>query len=321
MAKRHPSPAKRKPWPSKDGGSQVSPYDRASSMLLALLITIGVVVVAAVHALAEQPDPRSAARRSGGDDRSLARTAKGAATAGRPAARSSTPPPTNPSSAHDKETTDVQQNLSVAGRGRGRQGGRVGRSRTGGSHPARQLRHRRRHLRRLRRRPRTRATGRASPAAPPLGGHVPEGNTLDLYARQLDFFGIELGVLMPDNKIIYAFNLRKPKPDTRKRSPTPPSTKSAITSPGGAATLQQADRGTAGPGGNRPRGAPDPEVPSAGDGSEVGHAGEELPRRRSPKDIKQDPLRRPDRRRRVRVLRDRADAQVITDWSRTQVMT
>ncbi len=29
------------------------------------------------------------------------------------------------------------------------------------------------------------------------------------YARQLDFFDIELGVLMPDNKIIYAFNLAK----------------------------------------------------------------------------------------------------------------
>jgi hypothetical protein len=40
-------------------------------------------------------------------------------------------------------------------------------------------------------------------------------NTLDAYARQLDFFKIELGVLMPDNKIIYVFNLAKPKPDTR----------------------------------------------------------------------------------------------------------
>jgi len=39
--------------------------------------------------------------------------------------------------------------------------------------------------------------------------------TLDLYARQLDCFGIELGVLMPDNKIVYAFHFTKPKPDTR----------------------------------------------------------------------------------------------------------
>ena len=37
----------------------------------------------------------------------------------------------------------------------------------------------------------------------------------DVYARQLDFFDIELGMLMPDNKIVYAFHLSKPKPDTR----------------------------------------------------------------------------------------------------------
>ena len=37
----------------------------------------------------------------------------------------------------------------------------------------------------------------------------------DVYARQLDFFGIELGVLLPDNKIAYAFHLTKKKPDTR----------------------------------------------------------------------------------------------------------
>lgn len=40
-------------------------------------------------------------------------------------------------------------------------------------------------------------------------------STLDAYARQLDFFKIELGVLLPDNKIIYAHNLTKSKPDTR----------------------------------------------------------------------------------------------------------
>ena len=37
----------------------------------------------------------------------------------------------------------------------------------------------------------------------------------DLYARQLDYFGIELGMLRNDNKIIYAYHLSKPKPDTR----------------------------------------------------------------------------------------------------------
>ncbi len=43
-----------------------------------------------------------------------------------------------------------------------------------------------------------------------------KGATLDLYARQLDFFHIELGVVMPDNRIIYAYNLAKPKPDRRE---------------------------------------------------------------------------------------------------------
>jgi hypothetical protein len=42
-----------------------------------------------------------------------------------------------------------------------------------------------------------------------------KGNTLETYARQLDFFGIELGVLMPGNRVIYVFNLSKRKPDTR----------------------------------------------------------------------------------------------------------
>jgi hypothetical protein len=43
----------------------------------------------------------------------------------------------------------------------------------------------------------------------------PKGNTLDAYARQLDFFGIELGVVIPGDKVVYAFHLSKPKPDTR----------------------------------------------------------------------------------------------------------
>ncbi len=40
-------------------------------------------------------------------------------------------------------------------------------------------------------------------------------NTLDGYAKQLDFFKIELGVLLPNSKIIYAYNFTKSKPDTR----------------------------------------------------------------------------------------------------------
>ncbi|MCS7238111.1 MAG: hypothetical protein NZ899_07560 [Thermoguttaceae bacterium] len=43
----------------------------------------------------------------------------------------------------------------------------------------------------------------------------PEGNTIDTYARALDFFKIELGVLLPDNRVLYVYNLSKPRPDTR----------------------------------------------------------------------------------------------------------
>jgi len=39
--------------------------------------------------------------------------------------------------------------------------------------------------------------------------------SLDGYARQLDFFHIELAVLLPDGKVAYASNLTKLKPDTR----------------------------------------------------------------------------------------------------------
>jgi len=40
-----------------------------------------------------------------------------------------------------------------------------------------------------------------------------EGNTSATYARQLDFFKIELGVLQPGNRIEYARNLSRPKPE------------------------------------------------------------------------------------------------------------
>lgn len=42
-----------------------------------------------------------------------------------------------------------------------------------------------------------------------------KGNTLDTYARQLDFFQIELGVLEPGNRVRYASHLTKSRPDTR----------------------------------------------------------------------------------------------------------
>lgn len=46
-----------------------------------------------------------------------------------------------------------------------------------------------------------------------------EGNTVQTYARQLDYFKIELGVVMPGNQMHYAHNLAKPRPDTRLGPP------------------------------------------------------------------------------------------------------
>ncbi len=43
-----------------------------------------------------------------------------------------------------------------------------------------------------------------------------KGNTLENYAKQLDFFGIELGVLLPDNKVVYAYDLANARPSTRE---------------------------------------------------------------------------------------------------------
>lgn len=42
-----------------------------------------------------------------------------------------------------------------------------------------------------------------------------DGGTLESYARQLDFFKIELGVVGGTNQVQYAFHLAQPKPDTR----------------------------------------------------------------------------------------------------------
>jgi hypothetical protein len=77
----------------------------------------------------------------------------------------------------------------------------------------------------LRRQMRSGAKGEASAADQPGRAaerhweiHFPKGNTIENYSKQLDFFGVELGLLMPDNKVIYAYNLSKLKPDTRTGS-------------------------------------------------------------------------------------------------------
>jgi len=66
-----------------------------------------------------------------------------------------------------------------------------------------------------------------------------EGNSLEVYAKQLDSFGIELGVLMPGNEVRYASNLSKSKPDTRT-GPADEEKRYYLTWRGGE--LQQADR-------------------------------------------------------------------------------
>jgi hypothetical protein len=43
-----------------------------------------------------------------------------------------------------------------------------------------------------------------------------EGNTLETYASQLDYFGIELGVLMSGNKVLYISRLAQMRPQTRE---------------------------------------------------------------------------------------------------------
>ena len=45
-----------------------------------------------------------------------------------------------------------------------------------------------------------------------------EGNSLSTYAQQLDYFGIELGVLKPGNKVLYISNLSRRRPNTRTGS-------------------------------------------------------------------------------------------------------
>lgn len=74
-----------------------------------------------------------------------------------------------------------------------------------------------------RRRGRTRRWGdlrlAAEGAAALAGRHwevqFPTGTTREKYARQLDLFGIELAVVMPNNQLVYVRDVAKAKPVTR----------------------------------------------------------------------------------------------------------
>jgi len=52
----------------------------------------------------------------------------------------------------------------------------------------------------------------------------PPGNTIETYAQQLDYFGIEMGVLVPDDrvgaKVVYAAHFTKQVPDKHERPTT-----------------------------------------------------------------------------------------------------
>jgi hypothetical protein len=192
---------------------QVSLYDRVSSMLLALLMTVGVVaavlfilwlgktVLRPQEAVPTEIIEVSEDGEGGGD--------------GRAAGGSQLDTPSDePFVGKDKETTDLQQDLTVLSaavtskaaelddpelvtptrHGSFGSGGGI----YGGFGEGRGLGH-----------------GPGKPGWPRHWEVLFSRATLDAYARQLDFFGIELGIVLPGNKIIYAFHLAKPKPDTR----------------------------------------------------------------------------------------------------------
>ena len=64
-------------------------------------------------------------------------------------------------------------------------------------------------------------TPRSTRVGPGTGGdqprrwelRFPRDNTLEAYAKQLDFFGIELGVLLPGGRVQYVYNLSQAQPD------------------------------------------------------------------------------------------------------------
>jgi hypothetical protein len=195
---------------------QVSPYQRASSGLLALLVTIGSVVslLLLVWLSSRFFAPQAAAvpvklvdvaqEGDGGGD-------------GRPTGGSQLDVPSKePFVGKGKETADVYENLeavdpSLVAKAAELDEDRVTSTRLGSQGTG---------------------GGTGGGTGPGGGQDIGEGNpgharhwevlfsrsTLEAYARQLDFFQIELGVVMPDNKIVYAFHLSKPKPDTRTLS-------------------------------------------------------------------------------------------------------
>jgi hypothetical protein len=80
-----------------------------------------------------------------------------------------------------------------------------------------------------------------------------EENTINTYAQQLDYFKIELGVLMPGDKVVYAYNLSNTVPNQRT-GPVDAEKRYYLTWRRGE--LEQADRELLGRAGIKPEGRP-----------------------------------------------------------------
>jgi hypothetical protein len=194
---------------------KVSRYDRASSMLLALLVTVGAAaaLLFVVWLSGKMSDPPGQyvgpklvpPPREGGDGRESGGT------------QVDTPSEEHVAGKDDKTTTAqedfealntavtskavVMDDLDIPAEKRHGSKG-TGGGTGGGDGPG--------------------SGGRELPLEPPPKAEPPRNwqvtfasNTLAAYAKQLDFFKIELGILQPDNKIVYLYNLSKSKPDTR----------------------------------------------------------------------------------------------------------
>lgn len=222
---------------------QVSRYDRASSLLLALLLTAGTVafflfvlwVSNKVSAPPRSPDLPPILRLGNGE---------GGGNRQAPGGSQLDTPSDEPVVGKDNRTTNVQEELrrldvtslskadllddpeAVASKRRGSQGtgGGIG----GGDGPGKGMGDQG-----------DRLVG--DPAAPERKWEVLFAkSTLDAYAKQLDFFHIELGVVLPGNKIVYACNLGGSKPNIR--TATDPAGEKRYYLTWRSGEMQQADR-------------------------------------------------------------------------------
>jgi hypothetical protein len=211
---------------------RVSRYDRASSLLLALLVTVGTVAVLVfvVWATGKVIAPPKVALPIERVD--LVRRGEGGGNGQASGGTQQLDAPSDePGFGKDNQTPDVQDELkrmdvAAVSKKDGSLGTGGGRNR--GIGPGDGLGNDDRPV--------------GTPAPPARHWEVLfSQNTLDGYAKQLDFFKIELGVLLPDSKIIYACNLTKSKPDIRTVA-NPAASESRCYLTWRSGEMQQADR-------------------------------------------------------------------------------